>query len=332
MSTNTELLREILQVVNHHTIQLGNLESRVSSIETRVSSIETRVSTIETRLSNTDAKLSQYIDKNSKIQENVTRELIYTILRNHIYRPIKIDLHLFYDINGDPLTDFDGCLFLYEPFVRMQTNTYRNNSAQIHPNFKQNEVIIIEAKRNTTKKKIDTKLRQLARITGYLQSPPNLQNVHSNFRTMSKQYRLESWPTRLNLIFASDDINHIIKPYIHMIYNGITKDQYDKYSLNLLRSDLVYQEFMKIKDISSTVKHKVRHSKSLDDVYAILTHDSIRAHSEDMIGLIPLYAEMKPYFDLFKEHIGYAQFNTLTFPRLIPFEINLKNQDKYFKL
>ena len=76
MSTNTELLREILQVVNRHTHQLEKLESRMSTIETRVS--------------NTDAKLSQYIEKNSTIQENISTELIYTILKNYIYQPIKI--------------------------------------------------------------------------------------------------------------------------------------------------------------------------------------------------------------------------------------------------
>ena len=66
MSTNTELLREILQVVNRHTYQLEKLESRMSTIETRVS--------------NTDAKLSQYIEKNSTIQEKIQIYLFQCII------------------------------------------------------------------------------------------------------------------------------------------------------------------------------------------------------------------------------------------------------------
>jgi hypothetical protein len=313
MSTNTELLREILYVVNQHTFQLNNLESRMSTIETRVS-------TIETRVSNTDAKLSQYIDKSSKIQENISTELIYTLLRNYIYQPVKIHLKYFYNPNGSILTDFDGCLLLNEPFTRKQTNQFKNNSTQIHPDFKQNELIIIEAKRNTTKKRVDTKLQQLTKLFHYLQTLSTLQNVHSDFKTMVKQYRIETWPKIINLIFSTDDISQDIKSYVRMIYNGITKEEYDKYTFGMIRSDLVYQEFVNNTEINSTIKHRVRHSKTLDEMYDVLMQDSVRSYSEPILGLLTPYALLKPCFDIFRGHIGYAQFNTLIFPRILPFD------------
>ena len=243
---------------------------------------------------------------------------IYTILKNYIYQPIKIELKYFYDSNGGILTDFDGCLLLNEPYTRKQNNQFKNNSAQIQPNFNQNEVIIIEAKRNTTKKKVDTKLMQLTKIAGYLQSLDTLENAHPEFKNMVKQYHIQSWPTILNLIFATDDISQDIKSYIHMIHDGITKEQYDRYAFRMLRSDLVYQDFITNKEINSTIKHHVRHSKTLDELRAILTHDTVDKYSDAMLGLIPLYATLKPCFDLFRGHIGYAQFNSLVFPRLVP--------------
>ena len=279
-----------------------------------------RLTTVETKLSNLDAKLSQYIDKNSKIQENISTELIYTILRKYIYRPVKISLGVFYDIDGNILTDFDGCMLLYEPYFRKQNNQFRNNSTQIHPDFKQNEIVVIEAKRNTTKKKVDTKLLQLTKITSYLNSLDTLQNSHFKFNEMVKEYKIDTWPKRINLIFATDDITQDIKSYIQMIHDGITKEQYDQYAFRTLRSDLVYQDFITNKKINSTIKHKVRQSKTLDELYAILIQDSVRQYSEHMLGLIPPYSVLKPYFDLFREHIGYAQFNTLIFPRLLPFD------------
>ncbi len=313
MSTNTELLREILQVVNQHTVQLQNLD-------TRVTSIESRMSTIETRVSNTDAKLSQYIEKNSTIQENISTELIYTILKNYIYQPVRVGLKYFYDVNGGILTDFDGCLLLNEPYTRKQINQFKNNSAQIQPNFNQNEVIVIEAKRNTTKKKVDTKLMQLTKISGYLYSLSRLQNAHPEFKHMVKQYHIQSWPKYISLIFATDDISQHIKSYIRMIHDGITKEQYDQYAFRMSRSDLVYQEFMANDEINSTTKHQVRHSKTLDEMYTILTKDSVVKYSGAMLGLIPPYATLKPCFDLFRGRIGYAQFNILVFPRLLPFD------------
>ena len=103
-----------------------------------------------------------------------------------------------------------------------------------------------------------------------------------------------------------------------MIHDGITKEQYDRYAFRMLRSDLVYQDFITNKEINSTIKHHVRHSKTLDELRAILTHDTVDKYSDAMLGLIPLYATLKPCFDLFRGHIGYAQFNSLVFPRLVP--------------
>lgn len=306
MTTNTELLRELLRVVNQHTIMFENMDKRLTNVETKLTNMETR--------------LTQHVDKNAKIQENIATELIYTILRKYIYRPLIISLRDFYDIDGNPLTDFDGCMLLYEPFNRKQNNQFKNNSTQINPDFKQNELVIIEAKRNTTKKKVDTKLLQLTKITKYLNSLTTLPNTHTKFKQMVKEYHIFTWPKRLNLIFATDDITQDIKSYIQMIHNGITKEQYDQYAFRTVRSDLVYQDFILNKEINSTIKYKVRQSKTLDEMYAILIQDSVRQYSEHMIGLIPQYTVLKPAFDLFREHIGYAQFNTLIFPRLLPFD------------
>jgi hypothetical protein len=312
MTTNTELLRELLRVVNQHTIMFENFDKRLTNVETRLTNVETRLTNVETRL-------AQYVDKNAKIQENIATELIYTILRKYIYRPLIIPIREFYDVNGYYLTDFDGCMLLYEPYNRKQNNQFKNNSTQINPDFKQNELVIIEAKRNTTKKKVDTKLLQLTKITSYLNSLTTLPNIHAKFKQMVKEYHIFTWPKRLNLIFATDDIAVDVKSYIQLIHDGITKEKYDQYAFRTLRSDLVYQEFILNKEINSTIKHKVRQSKTLDELYAILSHESVRIYSASMLELIPPYSVLQPSFDLFRGHIGYAQFNTLIFERLLPF-------------
>jgi hypothetical protein len=319
MTTNTELLRELLRVVNQHTIMFENVDERLIKLEARMETVETRLTKLETKVSNLDTRLTQYVDKNSKIQENISTELIFTLLNKYIYRPLIIPIREFYDINGYYLTDFDGCMLLYAPYMRNQNNQFKNNYTQINPDFKKNELVIIEAKRNTTKKKVDTKLLQLIRLSTYLKSLSTLENAHCRFKQMVKEYRIDTWPKEINLIFATDDITLDIKIYIQLIHDGITKEKYDQYAFRTLRSDLVYQEFILNKEISSSIKHKVKHSKTLDELYANLTHESIRNYTKSMLELIPPYSVLQPSFELFRGHIGYAQFNTLIFPRLLPF-------------
>jgi hypothetical protein len=302
------------------------LEARMTDMETKMPNMETRLATLETKSLHMDARayklearLSQYIDKSSKIQENISTELIFTLLNKYIYRPLIIPIREFYDINGYYLTDFDGCMLLYAPYTRKQNNQFKNNSTQISPDFNQNELVIIEAKRNTTKKKVDTKLLQLTRLSAHLKSLSTLENAHSRFKQMVKEYRIDTWPKEINLIFATDDITQDIKTYIQLIHNGITKEKYDQYAFRTLRSDLVYQEFILNKEITSSIKHKVRQSKTLDELYATLSHESVRIYSASMLELIPPYSVLQPSFDLFRGHIGYAQFNTLIFERLLPF-------------
>jgi L-rhamnose mutarotase len=159
---------------------------------------------------------------------------------------------------------------------------------------------------------------QLTKIAGYLQSLGALENAHPEFKNMVKQYHIQSWPKYISLIFATDDISQHIKSYIRMIHDGITKEQYDQYAFRMSRSDLVYQEFMANDEINSTTKHQVRHSKTLDELRAILSHENVHKYSGAMLELIPSYITLKPCFDLFHGHIGYAHFNNLVFPRLVP--------------
>jgi hypothetical protein len=318
-TANTPILKQILAKLDVMDGRIKNVEERLTSVETRLTSVETRVGTLEMNLGKFYQEFKMYTQNQSRIQENTCLELCYTILDENNYRPIKYPLRKFFNIDGSDLTDFDGCLLIDLPVKH--PNASVNNSHRIRKHLYSPKTIIIEAKHNTTKDKVDKKLLQIMNIREILLQLPkmNMNAVSQNFKGMVQDYSLHIIPTHVMLLFASDDIASEIKEYIIQIYKGIDESYYNQFSLEELRAlDIFKKKFLSDLKIPKQLKALFLHSKSHIELYIALQQEkSLKIYKNTLEQYVIPFTIMSSAFSLMKENIGVVQFNKMYMPRLV---------------
>lgn len=321
-TANTPILKQILAKLDVMNGRIKNVEDRLTSVETRLTSVETqmeiRVGDLESKLGKFYQEFKVYTQNQSRIQENASLELCYTILNENNYRPIKYPLRKFYNMNGSDLTDFDGCLLIDLPVEN--PNLTIDNSHRIRKNIFSPQTILIEAKHNTTKDKVDRKIFQLMNIQQILSqlSKMNMKTVSQNFQVMVQNYSLHTLPKHIVLLFASDDIPSEIKEYIQQIYKGIDESYYNRVSLEELRKLTLFKKLIEDGKVLKKTKALFLNSMSHNELYNALQQDkSLQNYKDTLEHYVIPYSIMSSAFSLMKDNIGVVQFNKIYMPRLV---------------
>lgn len=317
-TANTPILKQILAKLDVMDTHIQNVEIRLTSVENRLTSLEKRVDALEFNMSKFYQEFKIYTQNQSRIQENACLELCYTILNDNNYRPIKIPLRKFCNINGSDLTDFDGCLLIDLPVKN--PNSAINNSHHIRKNIFTPQTIIIEAKHNITKDKVDRKILQMMNIAHILSnlSKMNMKNVGHKFKVMVQNYSLHTISKHIVLLFASDDIASEIREYILQIYLGMDEIYYNRISLEELRKLDLFKKLIEDDTIPKRLKALFLHSTTPIELYTTLQNEkALTTYKPTLEQYVIPYTIMSSAFSLMKDNIGVVQFNKMYMPRLV---------------
>jgi hypothetical protein len=294
----------------------------IQKLDKKVSGIDQRLTNLEGGFKYLEKRFSDYIDKDSKIQENIVEKDIYTILHNNCNMAnIKyINIKEFYSpYKSDPLSEFDGCIhisnFSMNPKL-LFTNTnndriktpikLKNNSQYISDRFKINSLFIIEAKHSFDKTKIDKKLLQYYNILTIFQNMDVIlqQNTNIKFQDMFNNFFKDIYKNLdIHTIFASDYITQTINNYLYNINIGMTESVYNNLSYQMMREDkYLKQEVEKKEDIQTKVINKKTGKEDIQKTTKfILSEKSIKSFrsAKNIKEIQKLFMEpefMKPVF------------------------------------
>ena len=207
-------------------------------IEQLNEAIQNAITPIINKLNKLDKTLNGYIGKESEIYEIKINDLFVRYLNdyNRLYK--ELNLRNFYG-PSNLITDFDG-LFLVDYFENIKAPLFNSkgrpkNVVKAYPNT---QIVIIEAKHDLDKSKIDKKLMQYFEIQSILNNSKNNQAkkdyqemiADPEFKILEKQYN-----NNLYILFAAENITKCLEKYIETIYLGILdKDTYIQLTNDIL--------------------------------------------------------------------------------------------------
>ena len=245
---------DILQIIQ---TDVSTLKTDVSTLKTDVSTLKTDVSTLKTDV----ASLVDWRRKLSTISEENTNSFFENEFRkafpsSHILRSYIRD---FYEKNSNKLlTDIDGC-FLINPKIEVPKKNlskqqkaakalagpFRNNSSTKETEL--SYTVFIENKLTLDKRHVDQKVMLYQSLLDSLREAKTNSSImqDSLFKTMVDVFDFKTFPDKLMLIFASENISESLKNYISAISNGDldTEEKYKLMTFGVLLNDKTYIEF-----------------------------------------------------------------------------------------
>jgi hypothetical protein len=196
-------------------------------IDTALKPIENRLTNVENKLNNFVTEVNGYIKRESDIFELISCDCYEKYLSDDHIKYKKLNIRNIYNMKDkDPVTDFDGVFLInyLPPEVTKNTNSIKQ--------FRNTQLVIIEAKHGIDKNKIDNKLKQLDKIyevfenhNKVLINPKLLNNANSNFKKLieNEDFLLASRyinPFTVIWYIATDDWTSSLEGYIQAITNG----------------------------------------------------------------------------------------------------------------
>jgi hypothetical protein len=251
-----------------------NRNQPINNHDTRFTIIEKKVENLEKNVE----ELQKYTKLEATLQELQNTAFIYKLYKqNHPFHRIDI-IHISecFDPKNNPITEFDGFLFIQQDTRLLQRNhgaqrnmknrwnaMYRNHSAssnvlnrflQSAPSHKNATLtnhsdpslphyILIESKHSLSKGKVDKKIQQIDHIHKMLRDAPSVSNGRERYTGMIQKWSLETHlpidqlDHPIELIFSSDDIPDTLVEYIIAIHDGMTEEIYDRIVHKLLFKD-----------------------------------------------------------------------------------------------
>ena len=244
-SFSDKQIEQLIKVVNEV------IQPIVTPIIDKLNKLDDKVNKIETKLDKLDKSFNGYISKESEIYELKSNDIFSRFLNenNKMYK--ELSLRLFYS-STKLITDFDG-LFLvnYLEHTKSIKPIYNNNGKQknvVH-DFPNRQIVIIEAKHDLDKSKIDKKLMQIMEIqevltnnvtstSGTRGTNRDYQDMLNNpeFQILLQQYT-DIGKSNIYLLFAAENITNVLEKYIQAIYEGsLDKERYIELTNKILAS------------------------------------------------------------------------------------------------
>jgi hypothetical protein len=245
----------------------------IEKLEARFDKLEARFDKLEDRFDKLEDSYNGYIKKEGIIYENKSNEsfTIYLNKKNIQYKQLYIE-NFYGPDNQNPITDFDGCFLINYGNQKINTNKRLCNTYSIRglipPNnllIKQNvalskntlmKIVIIEAKHDIDKSKIDGKLLQFIKISEILNnnyksnnSTLNNSTLNNNFKNMIydedfKELKDNYFHIRdtqlnnINIYFSANNWTMNLQEYINDINNNnITEEMYIEHTNKIINSD-----------------------------------------------------------------------------------------------
>jgi hypothetical protein len=279
--------------------------------------LETRMDRLEEKVDGVARDLYIYKHQNSRVQEIQHTEYIYKYLSDHLHtHTIRIsNMRLLRRQNGEPLTDFDGCIT-----IRSTGNAYKQ--ADI--------TLIIESKHSLNKVRMEQKLSQMNELRDILKMYAD--HPYNRAKMTTNDADILTLPTNIHLCFASDDLKHELKILLEHIYNGdLTAPLYYKYTLNELVADDFYIQLQLDRFISPETKAELRQLVDTDnsDETIFANIQRIRANcdrnvyktgSKYLKKYLAPYEKVAPLYESAKHTIGILRFGKFSMPHIISSE------------
>lgn len=253
-SFSDKQIKQLIKVVNE-VIQpiVAPIIDKLNKLDDKVNKLDDKVNKLETKLEKLDKSFNGYISKESEIYELKSNDIFSRFLSDHNKMYKELTLRLFYS-STKLITDFDG-LFLvnYLEHTKPIKTIYNNNGKQknvVH-DFPNRQIVIIEAKHDLDKSKIDKKLMQIVEIQEVLIQEIVTNNVtrtrgtnrdyqdmlnNPEFQILVQQYT-DIGKSNIYLLFAAENITKSLETYIQAIYDGsLDKETYIKLTNKILAS------------------------------------------------------------------------------------------------
>jgi hypothetical protein len=258
--TNQTLRVNRNQPINNHDVRLTDIEKRVETIEENMK------------------EFIKYTKLEATLQELQNTVFIYKLYKqNHPFHRVDI-IHISecFDPTNDPITEFDGFLYVQQDARLLQWNhgaqrnmknrwnaMYHNQSAssnvlnrflQSTPSHKNATLtnhsdpspphyILIESKHSLSKGKVDKKIKQIDLIHKMLRDAPSVSKGREKYTEMIQKWIVETHlpidqlDHPIELIFSSDDIPDTLLEYMIAIHDGMTEEIYDRIVHKLMFED-----------------------------------------------------------------------------------------------
>jgi hypothetical protein len=248
--------------------------------------------------------IKDYLKKESDIQEISNKQFISKLYKYNypMHNVISVPLKNFYHpANQNPITDFDGFLFVSNKVVYHKKNVssllknvhkqnenvpyasparellseQKENQSNTSPNH--NQFILIESKHSLSKGKVDTKIKQLVAIKEVFEHAQEQEEkqVHSRYSQMiatlleSTEQSIDEINIPVNLIFSSDDISQELLDYVLGIYRGMNESSYDLFTSELFHSDMYVKQYLKeihtTTEIPLLLKNALKNAKTMKE-------------------------------------------------------------------
>ena len=356
--------------------QILNINSTLKFIITRIDDISTNFKQLEKKFDKFNRTFEGYINKESEIFELKTNDFVSRHLSNMNKHFKELHIGKLYSPRGGEITDFDGFFivdYIHEPNIksfeeiRNQLQIDRqlnNNSIKAISKLKQNAIkaipnpwfLLIEAKHDIDKSKIDSKIIQFVEtIRKCISSPLKMSNNYL-YQTMVRNSDFILLRTLMkrdiivDLYFSADNWTQYLRIYVETIFTGnMTEQKYIELTNNIINThdkkmlQRVYQfAELAMEEADDTLKTYIQNFSpecvyinqfnlqtmssgiDIDKFKNNKTQDTdgkqnIANYISLMISLQKFtrpYETMQPYFDQVKNHVGIICNFQITLGRL----------------
>jgi hypothetical protein len=303
-----QLKNIVVEVVSPLITQLetkiNDISKKVDKIEDRLTKLEKKVDNIEIKLTKLETSFQGYIKKEGDIYEIKVNDTMSRYLNHSQIQFSELHIGKFYSLKNE-ITDFDG-LFLINFNISNQ-NAKRNNS----------EIILIEAKHDLDKSKIDQKLLQYFEIEEILKLN-NTTKGNDNYNTMilNDNYKLlkKNYKDNLYLYFAADNVTKYLEDYILYIFDGtLDKEKYIELT-NLILNTHDLKLIEKVIKLGKLAVDKIEDPILKDYIINFKTTfeyiNSFNFKDKPKITEIKEYYEIMKYLKTFTIEYDNLKFNT----------------------
>lgn len=181
-----------------------------------------------------------------------------------------------YDINGEKLTDLDGCLLvenidntLAKEALRHQLINFRGDTHQfqsLRAKFtswhNESLLYVVESKNHFDKTDIDKKIKQMINFQNIIKQIKEPRGVFEeplskdiNFINMVDIYEMTNFTTNIILYFASNCFSPLCQKYVSLIHSGINELQYKEIVFMMLLEYKGWRHFLK--DVDNFLQNRL---------------------------------------------------------------------------
>jgi hypothetical protein len=329
-------------MTEQHLPDIAKLVERIEALEKidRTKLLD-RIERVENLFAEHKAMLYSYMKRHSEFEEMEDRNNILERLQNEklgYVSSFSIMRNFYLPDSNNLLTDLDGLILMKPRIYNINNNTqlYNANNRmrfrktmrnRLRANDQQVEInkplaVIIESKQSLNKRLIDNKLQQFYKLYSILRDTKggviDINETSEQFKKMYQNYHLEAFPDELYFVFASNSIDkYCIEYVLHIAQNTLTRELYELYTIQYLRTLHAFAEFCSPKYITKQFIAKLKTTASLTDVIKVLDQYPKNRYSEKIRAEIELYEDMEPIFEYIRGRVGIHMYDDIYIPGVI---------------